>query len=365
MHDANPEHDIMFCHKIIEAYSTLGRELSGIVNDRPVNDPQIQGPAAQLASAIDQACLYNPWFVPSFVNFAVKSWSETLKREKIERWLENYPQLNAVAKRPLTVAIVMAGNIPMVGLHDLLCTLASGHRALIRLSSADARLIPAMLELLYSIDPEIKKRVRISDGPLKDFDAIIATGSNNTSRYFEYYFGRYPNIIRKNRNSAAILDGQESEKALAGLADDIMMYFGLGCRNVSKLYIPEGYNVEKLYPHLESYAFARDHNKYRNNFDYQKSVLIINNIPHLDNGFMIFREDIPLISPVSVIHYEYYDSAEKLNLKLADAREQLQCVVSENLQTVYAIPPGKSQAPELWDYADGIDTMNFLLTLAG
>jgi hypothetical protein len=257
----------------------------------------------------------------------------------------------------------MAGNIPMVGLHDLICVLASGNHALIRLSSSDGILIPAVLKVLCNINPEFENKFSFVEGPLKNFDAIIATGSNNSSRYFDYYFGKYPHIIRKNRNGVAVLTGHETENDFKKLADDIFMYFGMGCRNVSKLYVPEGYNTEDIFQYFNDYSFLADLHKYRNNYDYQKSILLINRVKHLDNGFLLLKEDKSIMSPISVIHTETYHSAESLNHELQSKKDQIQCTVSTSRDIDSSIPPGRSQFPELWDYADGVDTLRFLLNL--
>jgi hypothetical protein len=316
-----------------------------------------------LARAMDNAYMHNPWFIPDFVRYSFSAWAEALQENKVRQWITNYTHYTGNSKKPLTVGLIMAGNIPMVGLHDLLCVYASGHNALIRLSASDNILVPAVLEVLGAMDPEIKDRFRIVDGPLKNFDAVIATGSNNASRYFDYYFGKYPSIIRKNRNGIAVLTGNESDAELTALADDIFMYYGLGCRSVSKVYIPEGYQVEKLFPYFSKYEFLSDLHKYRNNYDYQKSILLINMVHHLDNGFLLVKPDASLITPVAVLNTEVYGSVGSLKTGLDFLKDQVQCTVSGIRELDYAVPFGKSQFPEAWDYADGVDTMDFLLNL--
>lgn len=320
-------------------------------------------PSPSVLTGVIENSLTNPWFIPSFVRFAFNAWAEALQEEKVRKWLHKYQAGVHKKENPASVGIVMAGNIPMVGLHDLLCVLASGHRAIIRLSESDNQLIPAILNIIYSLIPEIKNKVSIASGPLKNFDAIIATGSNNAARYFDYYFARYPTILRRNRNGVAVITGNETESDMVRLSDDIFVYFGLGCRNVSKLYLPDGFKVQEILPFFNDYAYLSDFHKYRNNYDYQKSILLINRIHHLDNGFLLVKEDTSLISPISVIHAETYNSTESLNRHLFDIREQIQCIVSAGKEIDSAIPPGQSQYPELWDYADGVDTMEFLMTL--
>jgi hypothetical protein len=321
-----------------------------------------EGSNALLNNAAEQANLNNPWFTPEFIKFSFSAWSEALMEEKISRWLSSYPA-GQNSDDLKTIGIIMAGNIPMVGLHDLLCVLAGGNRALVKLSSSDEKLIPAVHQFLSDYNPDYKDLIEYAEGPIKGFDAIIATGSNNSSRYFDYYFGKYPHIIRRNRNGAAVLTGSETDEELDKLADDIFIYFGLGCRNVSKLYLPEGYEVERLFNAFSKYSYFKDKHKYRNNYDYQKSILLINCIPHKDNEFLLFKEDQSLISPISVIHTETYDSLSNLNEKLKLSVDQLQCVISADPGVENSIKPGRSQFPELWDYADGVDVMDFLCKL--
>jgi len=344
--------------KIINDLALLGRAFS------KMSDGSVPQPGSEheiLADALNRAFLNNPWFIPDFTNYSFKAWALALKEEKIRKWLSAYDL--SYKNKMQTIGLIMAGNIPMVGLHDLLCVLASGNRALIKLSSADEVLIPAVLRVLCTINPEYLEKFAYVDGPLKDFDAIIATGSNNSSRYFDYYFGKYPHNIRKNRNGVAVITGGEKADDLENLAHDIFLYFGLGCRNVSKLYIPEGYDVEKLFPYFSRYSFFADHHKYRNNYDYQKSILLINGIPHHDNGFLLLKKDDSLISPISVVHTESYNSVDKVSQRLESAHDQVQCVISCSKEIKIAILPGTSQCPELWDYADGVDTMDFLVKL--
>jgi hypothetical protein len=349
--------------QLVHSFTHLGNEFlkASIQKERMPQGAQSSG--SVLAEAIDKSFIHNPWFIPSFVRFAIASWAEALKEEKVSQWIRSYFPAKIVKKDPSVVGIIMAGNIPMVGLHDLICVLASGNNALIKLSSADDQLIPAVLETLYTINPEIRDQVSFAEGLIKNFDAIIATGSNNSSRYFDYYFSKYPHIIRKNRNGAAVITGGETEEELRKLSDDIFMYFGLGCRNVSKLFIPEGFKIEDILPFFENYSFLSDLHKYRNNYDYQKSILLINRIPHLDNGFLLIKADSALMSPISVIHTESYSSTESLSQHLFSLRDQIQCVVSISREIDNALLPGCSQFPELWDYADNVDTMEFLMNL--
>jgi len=348
-----------FSQTVIHDFSLLGKVFHEVSVDDS-KDISYTGLSEFLREYIEKAYLYNSWFLTDFIKSAFSAWSKALQKEKIKHWIRGYETNMLIAPGSQTIGVIMAGNIPMVGLHDLLCILASGNKALIKLSSSDDILIPAVLEVLCKINPFYSDRFSFTEGPLKKFDAIIATGSNNSSRYFDYYFGKYPHIIRKNRNSAAVLTGDEKEEELVKLADDMLMFFGLGCRSVSKLYLPYNYDFERLTKPFSYYSYFFDHHKYRNNYDYQKSILLINNIPHFDNGFILFKEDMSLISPISVIHYEYYKAPADLNIQMEELKENLQCLVAADNRINSVIPFGTSQFPELWDYADGIDTMEFL-----
>lgn len=302
---------------------------------------------------------HNRWFTLDNIRFALYSWSEALSKENIEKWLSSYLFLE---KEPKTVAIIMAGNIPLVGFHDFISVLISGNKVLGKLSSNDKILLPFLTQKLIEIEPEFKEYIQFSDKKLENFDAVIATGSNNTSLYFEHYFGKYPNIIRKNRNSVAVLSGEESPTQLEALSKDIFTYFGLGCRNVSKLYLPKEYDFKPFFNAMYSQKDIIHNDKYMNNYDYNKAVYLMGGVNLLDNEFMLLKEDTGFSSPISVVFYEYYNSLQEVEKYLAKNTEKIQCVVStSNIEN--AIPFGKTQSPELWDYADSIDTLEFLLNL--
>lgn len=315
-----------------------------------------------LESEIQSCHIHNPWFTEDNVRLALGSIGRSLRPEKLVRWLRNYGLPGSQGERK-TVAVIMAGNIPLVGFHDMLCVLLSGHNVLAKLSVRDERLPKLIAEIIGCLNNDYNPRIRFAEGVLKNFDAIIATGGNNTSRYFEYYFGKSPNIIRKNRNSVAILDGTESGLQLQCLSDDIFRYFGLGCRNVSKLIIPNDYDTGSLMEAFESYRHYADHHQWANNYEYQRAVHLIDRVPHLDNGFVIMREDASPASPVSVINYEKVQNtagALEIARKHGDA---LQCIVGRQGLAKDIIPFGSTQDPALDDYADNIDTMKFLINL--
>ncbi len=329
----------------INAFEQLGLFLADVSNESHESFPEIE-----------RAYHHNGWFTFQNIKQALKSWSEALNQQSLMQWTQSYSFPSGTPKK---VAIIMAGNIPMVGFHDFVSVLISGHHVLAKLSSNDRILLPFIANKLIEIEPRFKDRIQFSEEKLTKFDAVIATGSNNTATYFEYYFGKYPNIIRKNRNSVAILDGLESKKDLEGLADDIFQYFGLGCRNVSKLYLPEGYDFEPFFQAMYRWKEIINNDKYMNNYDYNKTVYLMSNIPLLDNEFMLLKEDPGFASPIAVVYYEYYNNLSKLHEQLQQKKEEIQCVVSKqnNLETVSF---GSTQSPQLWDYADGIDTLAFL-----
>ena len=266
----------------------------------------------QFEEYIQNSTHYNPWFTSDFLLNAIRSIGESLSLEKMDQWLKSYEkEINNVTTSKI-IGVVMAGNLPLVGFHDYLCVLISGHKILAKVSKDDSKLLPLLHQILVLFEPDFENKAEFTQETLKGFDAIIATGSDNTARYFEYYFGKYPNIIRKNRNGVAVLNGRESNTELEKLADDIFMYFGLGCRNVSKLFVPRDYNFDILFPAFKKYENIANHNKYANNYDYNKSIFMINKIKYYNNGFVLLKEDVLFSSPISVIYFEYYDNETEI-----------------------------------------------------
>jgi hypothetical protein len=302
----------------------------------------------------------NAWFTEDEIKKALTSLSKMLNEADLTKWFEKIE----ISKNPKKIGLILAGNIPLVGFHDVLCVLATGNIAQIKMSSSDDKLLPALLNQWIAFESELANHIIYTER-LKDFDAIIATGSNNTSRYFEYYFGKVPNIIRKNRNSVAVLNGSETVEDLENLGHDIFDYFGLGCRNVSKIYIPENYEIKHFFEPLEKYQSIINHFKYNNNYDYNKSVYLVNVVPHFDNGFVLLKEDEGLTSPLAVLFYEKYNSITALEEKLNALDEQIQCIVSSVELSIKKekINFGQSQYPKLWDYADNVNTIDFLQNL--
>ena len=297
---------------------------------------------------------HNPWFIPDFIQLASTNIiTKFLNKEALDKWIAQYKlddDLNAK-----NIGLVMAGNIPLVGFHDFLTVFISGHTQTIKLSTKDDILLTHLITKLYELDNETRNRVIIAD-MLKGCDAYIATGSNNSARYFEQYFSKYPHIIRKNKTSVAILTGNESINELASLADDIHLYFGLGCRNVTKIFVPENYNFIPLIRSFDKYLYFKDHHKYNNNYDYQLSIMLMNNIYYMTNGSTLLVENESFFSPISVLNYEYYKMGN-IEASLQNLND-VQCLAGKGYITF-----GQSQIPELSSYADGIDTMQFLLTL--
>ena len=310
----------------------------------------------QMLDLIKLSRSHNGWYTEEQVFFALESWAEALTEENLDKWLSNYELGTVQAK---TIGLVLAGNIPLVGFHDFLSVLITGHKALVKASSNDQHLLPFLSRYIIGVEPEFANYITFTEGKLEGFDAVIATGSNNTSRYFEYYFKDKPSIIRKNRNSAAILTGNESRKDLVGLGEDIFRYFGLGCRNVSKLFVPTGYDFKDFFEAIYEYRDVIHYDKYANNYDYNKAVFLMSNFKLLDNEFLTIKEDTGYASPISSVFYEYYDSLDTLKHKIGTEKDQLQCVVSNSL-TEDSIPFGQTQKPGLLDYADNIDTIAFL-----
>jgi hypothetical protein len=317
----------------------------------------LQRQPEDLTQIIHLAQHKNPWYTIKNVEKALHAISSNLSVEKLNYWLQDYPDLESTK----TVGLILAGNIPLVGFHDILCVLISGFKAKIKLSSDDGGLTTYVLNRLKQIEPAFEASFEIVDR-LKDFDLVIATGSNNTARYFDYYFGAKPHIIRRNRNSVAVITGKESAAQLQALGRDIFDYFGLGCRSVSKIFVPKDYNVSHFFEGIADFKDVADHYKYNNNYDYNKSIYLINGDKHFDNGFLLLKQDERTASPLSVVYYEEYNNLGDVENELNQQAENIQCVVSE-VQLNIQLPVfyfGESQCPALDDYADGINTLNFL-----
>jgi hypothetical protein len=311
---------------------------------------------APLFEAIEAAKQQNGWFQKEACLQAIYAWGEALRPESIAQWIVGYSIEEN--KSPKTIALILAGNIPMVGWHDLICVWISGNKALVKCATKDRILIP----FLVGLDPFFQSMTSFSEDRLVDFDAVIATGSNNAARYFDYYFSKYPHIIRRNKNGIAVLDGSESKEDLEGLGRDILQYYGLGCRNVSKLYLPKGYDLNLIFGGLYPHRDVIRMDKYANNYDYNKAVFLMSEFDFLENGFFILRENNAIASPIATAHYEYYEEVKTLRKYLEEKQEEIQCVVTHT-NVAGGVSFGAAQRPALWDYADGVDTLSFLLSL--
>jgi len=330
----------------LAAFVALGQRLASLFPD-------------EIAPLAARARNQNAWFDEPSVRAAMAGIAHLLAEEPLRRWAARYPPEPSTVHQ---VGVVMAGNIPLVGFHDLLCVLLSGHVLLAKLSSDDTVLMTWMMEELVRIEPRFREAMQVLPR-LNAADAFIATGSDNTARYFEYYFGKRPHLIRRNRTSVAVLTGQETPEELALLGADIFQYYGLGCRNVSKLFVPEGYDFVPLLDALQPYEAVLQHHKYNNNYDYNKSILLVNGVPHFDSGFFLIAKDSKLVSPISMAYYAEYTSEVDLVDQLTDIAAQTQCVLSAGARFAGSLPFGQAQAPGVADYADRIDTMEFLAEL--
>ena len=318
-------------------------------------------PNDNLKNIIESAKHKNAWFNPEQVLSAIHANGQMLNENDLSDFSKTIPEIN---HHPKKVGLILAGNIPMVGFHDILTVLLTGNIALIKLSSQDDLLIPAVLANLIKIEPDFKIQIQFVE-KLENFEAVIATGSNNSSRYFDYYFSKVPNIIRKNRNSIAILTGKETTEELKELGQDIFNYYGLGCRNVSKLFVPKDYVFNHFFESIEEFSPIINHHKYNNNYDYNKSIFLVNKNQHFDNGFLLVAKDERMFSPLAVVYYEEYNSLNEVIEKVNAKAEEIQVVVSMIKETI--LPAkfnfGESQNPKLWDFADGVDTIAFLNSL--
>lgn len=343
----------------ITAFAKLGDFLSQFSTDKikkaaniEHNDLFFDGFLHQIKLAQEN----NSWFTKENILFSLSNWAVSLTTEKLTTFTKNIDTTNNSNKK---VAIVMAGNIPLVGFHDFLSVLISGHAVLVKQSSNDKHLLPFLAKYLEYVEPGFKGIITFTEEKLTNFDAVIATGSDNTARYFEYYFKNKPNIIRKSRNSVAVLTGKESEDDFTNLSDDVFTYFGLGCRSVSKLYVPKNYNFDAFFTGMYQKKEIINNAKYANNYDYNKAVYLMSEFDLLENGFLMIKEDESYASPIATIFYEYYDNEIDLKIKLHQDKEKIQCIVAKDF-IENEVPFGKTQHPELNDYADGVNTLEFL-----
>ncbi len=347
----------------ISAFASLGESLTKILAVRDIEELHASAASMKLHKLIQTIHFSNPWFIEEYVRLSIKAISDWLSLDNLTNWCLEYPELQKEKVSSRKIAVISAGNLPLVGFHDFLCVLMAGDVYYGKLSSKDNQLPIAVADLLIEIQPGFSAYISFTEDKLEGFDAVFATGSNNSSRYFEYYFGKYPHIIRNNRSSIAILDGSETFEELNGLADDIFLYFGMGCRNVSKVYVPSGYSFNFFFETMERYNWLINHHKYMNNHQYNRVIYLVNSDEHLDNNFLLVKKDKAISSPIAVLHFEQYDNLASLIPEIELREPELQCIISHTETGLKVLPFGKTQFPGLMDYADGIDTMKFLLQL--
>ncbi len=340
----------------------LGKFLSQFSLDNNQQNDKVKFNDLFFNSFVDLIALsqsHNNWFTPENVYFSISSWSEALTENNLNQWLSAY---SFTEKEPKNVGLILAGNIPLVGFHDFLSVLISGNNVLVKTSSKDDYLIKFLAKYLIALDNRFNEKITFVEGKLENFDTVIATGSNNTARYFEYYFKDKPSIIRKSRNSIAVLTGNETPEEMTLLSEDVFRYFGLGCRNVSKIFVPKNYNFDAFFNGMYAQKDVIYYEKYANNYDYNKAVFLMSNFQLLDNEFLTIKEDISHASPISSVFYEYYEDINEIKTRINKDSDIIQCVVSNGVieNSVYF---GNTQKPNLWDYADNVDTLDFLNNL--
>jgi hypothetical protein len=335
--------------ELVAAFGSLGDYLTSYF-EAPTSEEY-----GALNNAIDRAFHNNGWFTEKEVNAALAYWARELKSSNLEAWLGKY---SFSKNQPKNVGLILAGNIPMVGFHDVLCVILSGHKACIKCSSSDEVLIPFLLDWMSNSTEGLKEHFSIERGLMKNYDAVIATGSNNSARHFEHYFKNVPSIIRRNRTSIAVLTGDESDVELENLMKDAFQYYGLGCRNVTKIYLPNSFDLNRIFKASMPFAYLSSNKKYFNNVTYHKTLMMMQQKAVLENDLILLVEDTSLFSPVGVLNYEYYNDIDELSSQIEMQLDDIQCVVGHK-----NIPFGEAQNPSLKEYADGIDTMKFLVTL--
>lgn len=345
--------------KRIESFTELGNVLRWLVSGKESKTPSDLHLKwqSEFSKVLRKSTEANPWFTNIFIKHALESIVLSIHERKIRRWLSSYTNIpeNGHGKR---IGVIMAGNIPFVGFHDFISVLITGNYFIGKPSAREGKLMEMLAGILMDIEPEFKKHISFRPTKLTNIDAVIATGSNNTSRYFKHEYKNLPSLIRKNGNGVAILDGTESMAELEALTNDIFLYFGLGCRNVSKLYIPIDFDFYSLLKALNKHEYIDKHAGYMNNYHYQSAIYKTEKVRVLDTGFLILKEEFDISSPIGVLYYQYYNTREELVKILKSNTEQIQCKVGKN-NSEY-IPFGKTQYPELWDYSDNVDTINFL-----
>jgi len=343
--------------EIIVGFAQLGKLMRALGEERVWKDFSAgvtEEEYARLNALINRQVSFNGWFTKENVRQSLRAIGEQLTQEELTSWSKEYEYSRA----PKKIGIIMAGNIPLVGFHDFLSVIVSGHSAVCKLSSDDKSLLPALAEHLIEFTPGLKERISFSSGKIGELDAVIATGSNNSMKYFEQYFGKYPHIFRNNRTSIAVFSGDETKEEIEQLGLDIFSYFGLGCRNVSHLVFPKGFDLDRFFEGIFPHSDVVNNNKYGNNYDYNKAVYLMNKLELLDNNFVLLRESKDLFSPLAMLHYHYYEQKDEVTAYIEENAENIQAIVGTDY-----LPFGSAQKPGLNDYADNVDTMAWLSSL--
>jgi hypothetical protein len=343
--------------QLIQAFCQLGKIMNHVGNDLTWSGYELGLTEAELEEMnliIKTQHHFNGWFTEELTRKSFRNLSSWLKEDILNNWLSNY----SYSENPKSIAVIMAGNIPLVGFHDFLCVLLSGNNVICKLSSEDNKLLPILSKTLIQIQPEFESRITFSDRNLKGFDAIIATGSNNSLLHFKQYFSKYPHLFRYNRTSIAILSGNETKHELSLLGHDILDYFGRGCRNVTHLLLPKGFDLNRFFEAIVDQGEVINNKKYGNNYDYNKAIHLMNQAVFLDNNFLLLKESKVLFSPLAMVYYHYYENEVEVTNYIEEHKNDIQCIVGKNY-----IPFGKAQCPSLSDYADNVDTMNWLNSL--
>ena len=345
---------VLSLNQRIQVLADLGEMIRFELNSSPYNEA--------FENLLNKVNHSNPWFTIESIIQSLSSWSILLENNHLNQFISGYETQLFEKNNDKVVLLILAGNIPLVGMHDVVCSFLSGSKSMIKVSSKDALLIKYLIEQIGKINPVASKYFEISEAKAQGFTHVIATGSNNSARYFDHYFSKFPNIIRKNRSSLAIITQETTDTELEYLANDVFQYFGLGCRNVTQLWVPRSFDFDRLKSAFKAYAMIINHNKYVNNYDYHKAIALMNGDPFIDFEFILLQNKPMLKSPLGVLHYNFYENVTEVDSYIQEHRADIQCVVSSESTSFNEVNFGQTQQPKLWDFADQIDTLQFLLS---
>ena len=345
---------VLSLNQRIQVLADLGEMIRFELNSSPYNEA--------FENLLNKVNHSNPWFTIESIIQSLSSWSILLENNHLNQFISGYETQLFEKNNDKVVLLILAGNIPLVGMHDVVCSFLSGSKSMIKVSSKDTLLINYLIEQIGKINPVASKYFEISEAKAQGFTHVIATGSNNSARYFDHYFSKFPNIIRKNRSSLAIITQETTDTELEYLANDVFQYFGLGCRNVTQMWVPRSFDFDRLKSAFKAYAMIINHNKYVNNYDYHKAIALMNGDPFIDFEFILLQNKPMLKSPLGVLHYNFYENITEVNNYIQEHREHIQCIVSSESTSLNEVNFGQTQQPKLWDFADQIDTLQFLLS---